>query len=330
MARIRSVHPGLLTDEAFMQLTLDCPLAVTLLIGLWMEADDAGAFEWKPLTLKARILPAAPVKLDDMLEALTRGKFVRRFEIGGKPFGVIRNFVKYQRPKTPSDVHPCTAESRAYAGFVDDKRPRADRGRPSRHDDEDLFEPKVGTISDIGGNGSEIGAQMEEEGEGEGGRSQESSSASRADASARRPEIDLSQAKPLPTRDRLEAEARTLMAELPVAVDVDFSPISALLDEPGVLRGDVIAGLTAAAHARGFRPVSWRQLPGWVRRAAKDRIGAAADLRQPRGPPGGRASRPSDLSVCLEIARGQRADAPENAGFGARAGPVIDGRAVSL
>ena len=55
MARIRSVHPGLFTDESFMSAS---PLARIVMIGVWTEADDNGVFEWKPLTLKARLLPA--------------------------------------------------------------------------------------------------------------------------------------------------------------------------------------------------------------------------------------------------------------------------------
>ena len=72
MARIRSVHPGLLTDEAFMTLTVESPLAIPLLVGLWMEADDAGTFEWKPLTLKARILPAITQNISELLDVLSK------------------------------------------------------------------------------------------------------------------------------------------------------------------------------------------------------------------------------------------------------------------
>ena len=55
MARIRSVHPGIWTDEAF----LSCdPLARLLFIGIWTDADDHGAFEWKPIGLKLKLLPA--------------------------------------------------------------------------------------------------------------------------------------------------------------------------------------------------------------------------------------------------------------------------------
>jgi hypothetical protein len=133
MSRIRSIHPGLFTDEAFMTLTVEAPLAVALLIGLWCEADDSGHFEWKPLTLKARILPAASSDVKWLLEALCGANVVKRFELAGKHFGVIRNFVKFQRPKEPKDIHPSSVESRAYAGFTSEgTRPRSTTGRPPK------------------------------------------------------------------------------------------------------------------------------------------------------------------------------------------------------
>ena len=96
MARIRSVHPGLFTDEAFMTAS---PLARLLIIGIWCEAHDDGVFEWKPLTLKVRLMPADSVEVAPLLAELEALGFVRRFQAGGRPYGVVRNFQKYQRPK---------------------------------------------------------------------------------------------------------------------------------------------------------------------------------------------------------------------------------------
>jgi hypothetical protein len=48
MSRIRSVHPGLWTDEAFVELSFPARM---LLMGIWTECDDGGAFVWRPLTL---------------------------------------------------------------------------------------------------------------------------------------------------------------------------------------------------------------------------------------------------------------------------------------
>lgn len=158
MARIRSIHPGILTDESFMMLTVESPLAIALMLGLWMEADDAGTFEWKPITLKARCLPAANTNVSDLLDALQSVEMVKRFEIDGKPYGVVRNFVKYQRPKDPKCTHPSNDEMQMFAGFSGNgTRPNASTGR----------KPLGGTSEPLPnefGSGSEIPAQMEDVG----------------------------------------------------------------------------------------------------------------------------------------------------------------------
>lgn len=114
MARIRSVHPGLFTDEAFMGL---CPHAAILLIGLWTEADDHGIFEWKPLTLKARLLPVASVDLPALLEELLAGNLIQKFTEEGKPYGALRNFRKYQRPQKPHYLYPLPDGLVIYVGL---------------------------------------------------------------------------------------------------------------------------------------------------------------------------------------------------------------------
>ena len=163
MARIRSIHPAILTDEAFMTLTVERPLAIALLIGLWMEADDAGTFEWKPLTLKARILAAASDDIADLLAALVRNHFVRSFELNGRQYGVIRNFVKFQRPKAPIDSHPFNDETRAYAGFVEGKRPNAGTGRPSSQATSEPLQNSPETPSEITPLMKEEGGRKEKE-----------------------------------------------------------------------------------------------------------------------------------------------------------------------
>jgi hypothetical protein len=119
MARIRSVHPGLATDEAFMALTVECPVAIALLLGLWSESDDHGIFEWKPLTLKARSVPAITTPIDELLACLERHRFIKKFELNGKSYGAVRNFMRFQRPKKPNYTHPVTDEVLLYVGTGD-------------------------------------------------------------------------------------------------------------------------------------------------------------------------------------------------------------------
>ncbi len=111
MARIRSIFPGLFTDEAFVSVSMP---ARVLLLGIWTEADDQGVFEWKPVTLKMRIFSADNIDVVPLLGELETANAVRRFSFEGKPHGAIRNFCKYQKPKTPKFRDVKDAEIRNY------------------------------------------------------------------------------------------------------------------------------------------------------------------------------------------------------------------------
>ena len=111
MSRIRSIHPGLFTDEDYMGLGFP---ARELLKGLWIEADDHGVFVWTLRTLKARILPADDVDMEALMTELSEHRFVRSFTAGGKKYGAIRNFGKYQRPRKPTYLYPVPEEIGAY------------------------------------------------------------------------------------------------------------------------------------------------------------------------------------------------------------------------
>lgn len=117
MSRIRSVHPGLFTDDDFMELTKEAPLAAVLVPGLWCIADDQGVFAWKPNTIKAQVLPAANVDMAELLAVLERRRFIARFTVAGKEYGAIRNFRKWQRPQKPTAIHPLPEEYRSWVGL---------------------------------------------------------------------------------------------------------------------------------------------------------------------------------------------------------------------
>src|SRR5207237_2949036 len=102
MARIRSVHPGLFTDEAFATLS---DAAQIFAIGLWTECDDQGAFEWKPFNLRMRLRPGKDGSVEPLLAELEAANMIRSYEHEGRKFGLVRNFRKYQRPKRPNAVH---------------------------------------------------------------------------------------------------------------------------------------------------------------------------------------------------------------------------------
>lgn len=103
MSRIRSVHPGFFKDDRLVPCSA---FARLLFIGLGVEADDKGIFEWKPVTIKMNVFPGDNVDIGELLAELVDADAVRQFEAGGKRYGAIRNFRKYQKPKTPNDVYP--------------------------------------------------------------------------------------------------------------------------------------------------------------------------------------------------------------------------------
>lgn len=105
MPRIRSIHPEQWTDDKFVTCE---PLARLLALGLRNEADDNGIFDWNPIKLKMRLLPADNCDVEALLERLQCTEQIFRFtdEDTGKTFGMIRNFQRYQKPKKPSFTRP--------------------------------------------------------------------------------------------------------------------------------------------------------------------------------------------------------------------------------
>lgn len=161
MSRIRSIHPGLWTDEAFVSLS---PFARLLFMGIWNECDDQGAFEWSPLKLKMRLLPADNVDAAELLAEIETAKSVMRYTVSGKTYGVVRNFTRFQRPKKPNAVHPVSPLAALFAGKASE---------PDQPLDEDSSEE----VPDQFPTNGEISPQMEEEG----GRREEISASNDAD-----------------------------------------------------------------------------------------------------------------------------------------------------
>jgi hypothetical protein len=113
MPRIRSIHPGIWTDEEFVGMSMASRL---LFIGILNECDDQGVFIWKPTQLKMRVLPSDSVDVADLLSELTEAGFIRRYAVNGSTYGAVRHFREFQRPKKPNAVHPLTDEMRAFSG----------------------------------------------------------------------------------------------------------------------------------------------------------------------------------------------------------------------
>jgi hypothetical protein len=107
VSRIRSIHPGLWTDEAFVSLS---PMARLMLLGIWNECDDMGSFAWSPLTLKMRILPGDNADANALLAEMVAARAIMKYEVAGKIYGAVRNFCQFQRPKKPNSTCPQTKE----------------------------------------------------------------------------------------------------------------------------------------------------------------------------------------------------------------------------
>lgn len=114
MSRIRSVHPGFFTDEDLVSVSMAARL---LFIGIGVEADDKGIFVWKPLTIKMRVFPADNVDVASLLCELVEAGLIKHYAVDGKSYGAIKNFRKYQRPKTPNDIHPATEDIISFVGL---------------------------------------------------------------------------------------------------------------------------------------------------------------------------------------------------------------------
>jgi hypothetical protein len=152
MARIRSVHPSLFTDEAWVSCS---PLARLLYIGLWTDADDQGLFEWKPLQIKMRLLPGDMVEVPKLLAELVDVQLVSQLDSGGKKLGAIRHFRRFQRPKKPNRVFVLPVEWRTYVGL----------GEPSgelAHDEDGVVREEFPTSSEISPQMEDGGWRMED------------------------------------------------------------------------------------------------------------------------------------------------------------------------
>lgn len=297
MPRIRSVHPGLFTDEAFLDAT---PLARLFLIGLFCEAYDDGVFEWKPRQLKVRLLPLDKADADGLLDELEKLGFLHRYRFKARDLGVIRNFQKWQSPQKPKSSNLLPPELIPYVSVG--------TAFPVRISDD--YDTDTVTIP----SGRE---RRGEEGKGDSAGAECVRGAS-AKASPDRIE------KPEPQRptivrrepDPLEARWRGLVTGLPVLVDPNLAPIRELLEDPTIVEADIDAGIEAYVAKARRKPRCWSEFEPWIRRVAKDRIAAAPSYPgQPKeaAPVSAETDRIARASMALAHFRGEwRAGWPDS------------------
>ena len=111
--RQRTLKPGFFKNEELAELT---PMERLLFIGLLLLADRSGRFEDRPARIRAEIFPYdQSVNVSEMMSSLERCGFVVRYDVSGKPFGLIPTFCNHQHPhpKEPKSVIPAPAVSNA-------------------------------------------------------------------------------------------------------------------------------------------------------------------------------------------------------------------------
>jgi hypothetical protein len=126
MARIRTIKPEFFRHEELQDLASEHGAEIMLVFaGLWGHCDKAGRFEWRPRTLKLDILPFLDFDIESMLSVLSGVGLVRRYEAGGKDYGVIDSFTEHQRiggkeaqepPKHPEPPRECDVEQQGSDG----------------------------------------------------------------------------------------------------------------------------------------------------------------------------------------------------------------------
>jgi hypothetical protein len=112
MARSRNIKPGFFKNEILAELSAEVRL---LFIGLWTIADREGRLEDRPKKIKGELFPYEDrFDVESMLDVLHTNCFLVRYEVEGRKYLEIVNFVKHQDPhykEKASEIPPPTGET---------------------------------------------------------------------------------------------------------------------------------------------------------------------------------------------------------------------------
>lgn len=97
MARARNLKPSFFTDDEMAEIH---PLGRLLFEALWCLADREGRLEDRPNRIKTESLPYDKCNVDKLLQDLHdhHGHFIIRYEVEGRRYIQIRQFLKHQDP----------------------------------------------------------------------------------------------------------------------------------------------------------------------------------------------------------------------------------------
>lgn len=109
----------ILKEGFFRNYDLAClpPLARILFQGLWCMADKEGRLVDQPPRIKADVLPYDDCDIAPFLDSLHTLGFIARYEVSGRRFIQIVNFVKhqsltsYEKNQTVSEIPPLSVEA---------------------------------------------------------------------------------------------------------------------------------------------------------------------------------------------------------------------------
>jgi hypothetical protein len=98
MSRIRTVKPELFKHEDLFDAEIASKLPLRLaFIGLLTCCDREGRFKWQPQRLKLDILPYDNIDVAEVLAALAKYDFIKKYEHHGKWYGYIPSWSKHQQ-----------------------------------------------------------------------------------------------------------------------------------------------------------------------------------------------------------------------------------------
>lgn len=112
MPRARSLKPGFFTND---ELAAVAPIGRLLFAGLWTLADREGRLEDRPIKIKAELLPYDDADANDLLDQLQARGFIQRYDVAGKKYIQVVQFLKHQNPhvKEQASTIPAPCENRS-------------------------------------------------------------------------------------------------------------------------------------------------------------------------------------------------------------------------
>lgn len=95
MARSRNIKPGFFRNADLAELSYEARL---LFIGIWTLADREGRLEDRPRQIKMEIFPADNLDCDKLLDDIADTGMVIRYQVEGRRYLQVTNFLKHQNP----------------------------------------------------------------------------------------------------------------------------------------------------------------------------------------------------------------------------------------